>query len=254
MFLVATIVAAGALALVHVFVGKLRFLNANPATWSSAAAGIGIAYAFLVLLPKLASAQSALQAVSEPGLYGFLVHHAYLVALVGLIIYYGMDVAVEKVLVLADRRVWRPAVKLLVYAHAGSLMGYYLLVSYLMSQQSNGSLVGYFSLLLFAAAMIVHYATIDFGLRQKYGGLYDLYIRWIFVVASTAGWFLAMVTQIPHTALALLNSLFAGALLVFTLKEKTPGSDRILFRPFLVAASSYSFVIILIEILTIDTL
>ena len=253
MFLVATIVAAGALALVHVFVGKLRFLNANPATWSSAAAGIGIAYAFLVLLPKLASAQSVLQAVSEPGLYGFLVHHAYLVALVGLIIYYGMDVAVENVLVLADRRVWRPAVKLLVYAHAGSLMGYYLLVSYLMSQQSDGSLVGYFSLFLFAAAMILHYATIDLGLRRKYGGLYDRYIRWVFVVASIAGCLLAMISKIPYTALALLNSLFAGALLVFTLKEKTPGSDRILFRPFLVAASSYSFVIILIEILTIDT-
>jgi len=102
--------------------------------------------------------------------------------------------------------------------------------------------------------MILHYATIDLGLRRKYGGLYDRYIRWVFVVASIAGCLLAMVSKIPYTALALLNSLFAGALLVFTLKEKTPGSDRILFRPFLVAASSYSFVIILIEILTIDTL
>jgi len=62
MFLVATIVAASALALVHVFVGKLRFLSTNSAAWESAATGIGIAYAFLVLLPKLAAAQSALQA------------------------------------------------------------------------------------------------------------------------------------------------------------------------------------------------
>jgi hypothetical protein len=253
MFLVATFVAASALVLVHIFIGKLRFLNTNPGAWTSAAAGVGIAYAFLVLLPKLAAAQSALQAASELGWYGFLVHHSYLVALVGLIIYYGMDVAVENVLVLPDNRVWRSAVKLLVCAHAGSLMGYYLLVGYLMSEQADGSLVGYVSLFLFAAAMILHYAAIDLGLRRKYGGLYDRYIRWVFVVASIAGWLLAMVTTIPYTALALLNSLFAGALLVFTLKEKIPGSDRIHFLPFLAVISSYSILIILIELLTIDT-
>ncbi len=253
MFLIATIVAASALALVHIFVGKLRFLNTNPAAWESAATGVGIAYAFLVLLPKLAAAQSALQAASELGLYGFLMHHSYLVALVGLIIYYGMDAAVENVLVLPNSRVWRPAVKLLVCAHAGSLLGYYLLISYLMSERVNGSFVDYFSLFLFAVAMILHYATVDLGLRRKYGGLYDRYIRWVFVVASIAGWLLAMVTKIPYTALALLNSLFAGALLVFILKEKTLGSDRVYFWPFLAAVSSYSFLIILIEILTIDT-
>jgi hypothetical protein len=51
MFLVATFVAVSALVLVHIFVGKLRFLNTNPGAWTSAAAGVGIAYAFLVLLP-----------------------------------------------------------------------------------------------------------------------------------------------------------------------------------------------------------
>jgi len=62
-----------------------------------------------------------------------------------------------------------------------------------------------------------------------------------------------MVTKIPYTALALLNSLFAGALLVFILKEKILGSDRVYFWPFLAAVSSYSFLIILIELLTINT-
>ena len=59
MFVAATLVAASALALVHVYVGKLRFLDKNPGMWKSAAGGVGIAYAFLVLLPKLAIAQAS---------------------------------------------------------------------------------------------------------------------------------------------------------------------------------------------------
>ena len=250
MVLAATILATILLALVHVFVGKLRFLKEDPAAWNSAAAGIGIAYAFLVLLPKLAAAQGTLETVSESSMFGFLAHHAYFVALAGLVFYYGMDVAVEKVLVLPERRAWRPAVRLLVHAHAGSLMGYYILISYLMSEQVDGSLIGYISLLLFGTAMILHYATVDFGLRRKYGGLYDRYIRWVFVVASITGWVLATATQIPYTTMALLNSLFAGALLVFTLKEKMPGITGIKFIPFLAATLIFSFVIITIELLT----
>lgn len=250
MVLAATAFAALLLAFVHVFVGKLRFLEEDPAAWNSAAAGIGIAYAFLVLLPKLAAAQGTLETVSESSIYGFLAHHAYFVALAGLVFYYVMDVAVERVLVLPERRAWRPAVRLLVHAHAGSLMGYYLLVSYLMSEQVDGSFIGYVFLLLFGTAMVLHYATIDFGLRRKYGGLYDRYIRWVFVAASITGWLLATTTQIAYTTIALLTSLFAGALLVFTLKEKMPGTTGIKFIPFLTATLIFSFMIVGIELLT----
>ena len=200
-----------------------------------------------MLLPKLASAQSELQGAADSGLYGFFVHHSYLVALVGLIIYYGMDVAVENVLVLPDSRVSRPAVKLLVFAHACSLSGYYLLVGYLMSEQDDRGCVSYVSLCLFAAAMILHYLTIDRGLRCKFGGMYDRHLRWTFVAASIGGWLLAAVVEIPYTGVALLNSLFAGALIVFTLKEKTPSSDRVHFWPFLAGVTGYCLLLLLIE-------
>jgi hypothetical protein len=249
MLITSTLIATVLLALVHIFVGKLRFLETKPGIWTSAGAGIGVAYAFLVLLPKLAVAQSALQQATDGGLYGFLLHHSYLVALTGLVVYFGMDIAVERALVLPDRRVFRPAVRLLVCAHAGSLTGYYLLVSYLMSELRERGYVGYVSLGLFAAAMLLHYATIDHGLRKKYGGLYEQFMRWVFVAASLGGWALAAIIEIPYTALAMLNSLFAGALIVFTLKEKTPGSDRVHFRAFLAGVTGYSVLLIVVELL-----
>ena len=69
MILAATSLATLLLALVHIFVGKLRFLKEDPAAWNSAAAGIGIAYAFLVLLPKLAAAQGTLGHVPINGIH-----------------------------------------------------------------------------------------------------------------------------------------------------------------------------------------
>ena len=48
MFIVAKLFVTAVLALVQVLIGKLRFLDENPAAWKSAGAGVGISYAFLV--------------------------------------------------------------------------------------------------------------------------------------------------------------------------------------------------------------
>jgi hypothetical protein len=249
MLLLATLVAAGLLSLVHLFVGQVRFLDRSPGVWKSVAGGVGIAYTFLVLLPKLAAAQEVLEAATESGLYGFLVHHSYLLALTGLVLYYGMDAAVENALVQSDRRAGRPIVRALVYAHACSVSGYYFLVGYLMSEIRESGYVGFVSLVIFALAMLLHYLSIDHGLRNKYGGLYEWLLRWAFVAASMGGWLTASLTELSYETLALLNSLFAGALIVLTLKEKVPGSSYVRFRPFLVGVIGYSLLLLLIEVL-----
>jgi len=151
MLTVATLIAAGSFALVHISVARLRFLDNNPGRWMSAAGGVGIAYV---------------------------------------------------------------------------------------------------SLFLFTAAMILHFATVDRGMRHKYGGLYDRFIRWMFVAASLGGWLIAITTEIPYTILALLTSLFVGALIVMTIKEKTPGSDRVHFAPFLAGVTGYVLLLLTIEALT----
>ena len=107
MLVIATLVAVGLLSVVHVVVGRLRFLDQNPEVWKSVAGGVGITYAFLVLLPKLAAAQDVLEEATGAGPYAFLQHHSYLLALVGFLTYYGTDIAMENVLVLPMRRPFR---------------------------------------------------------------------------------------------------------------------------------------------------
>jgi hypothetical protein len=235
------LLAAGVLSATHMLVGRLPVLDTRPAIWKSVAGGIGISYAFLVLLPKLASAQSVLRAAADGGVYGFLEHHSYLVALGGLVLYYGLDIAAEDVLLRPEKRGWRALARLLVVVQATGFSGYFFLVGYLV-----GELPGWNPALLgLSVAMVVHFLAIDHGLRRKYGGLYDRVLRWVFMSATMAGALLATTTEIRITTLALLNSLFAGMLIIATMKEKVPSSRHALFWPFFAGAVGFAVLLAL---------
>ncbi len=52
------------LALVHLFSGKLRFLDATPRSiWLSASSGVSVAYVFVHILPELSKAQETISGV-----------------------------------------------------------------------------------------------------------------------------------------------------------------------------------------------
>ena len=84
-----TLAAALALAVVHLFSGRLRFLRAIPRSrWLSAAGGVSVAYIFVHVLPELAERQ---QHFSDLAVLRFLEHHIYGVALVGFAAFYGLE-------------------------------------------------------------------------------------------------------------------------------------------------------------------
>jgi hypothetical protein len=245
---VLTALAVGLLVLVHLGVGRSSFFEKDPSGWKSVAGGVGISYAFLVLLPKIAAAQQALEVTTARGLYGYLEHHAYLVALAGLVLHFGLDVAVERVLVMPARRPWKPAVTLLVVGHASGLFGYFFLIGYLVAKTPRDQTA---SLVLFTIAMAIHSLAMDHGLLEKYAGLFDRVLRWVFAVATALGALLAVATEIPYGALALLNSLFAGMLMIATVKEKIPGGADARVGPFLAGVVGYSLLLLLTDQLTL---
>jgi hypothetical protein len=89
------LVAAIALAAVHVFSGKLRFLAVIPRSrWLSFAGGISVAYVFVHLLPELSAGQRTVE--EETGLLPFVENHVWLVALLGLALFYGVERASQR--------------------------------------------------------------------------------------------------------------------------------------------------------------
>nr|MDQ3590772.1 hypothetical protein [Actinomycetota bacterium] len=94
MVLFTALLVAG-LAIVHLFSGRIRFLDVLPRSrWLSAAGGISVAYVFVHLLPDLAEEQEAIREVVG-GRFNFLEYHVYLVALVGLAAFYGLERAAK---------------------------------------------------------------------------------------------------------------------------------------------------------------
>ncbi len=74
--------------LVHLFAGKLRLLDVIPRSrWLSLAGGISVAYVFIHVFPELEKAQRAIGESWQAA--EWIEHHAYLVALSGLAVFYG---------------------------------------------------------------------------------------------------------------------------------------------------------------------
>ncbi len=256
MFSLASAAAAVLIALIFIFVERIRFRDPQRSErWMSAAGGASAAFVFVVLLPKLSAAESALQKLGEGGFLGYLSFHSYLLALVGLLVFWAMDRSVV-VLVggmidsLEDRPaprflrsqapLWRP----LLYTQAVAFASYAMLGGYLIgeSPSANYAVLGRFSL-----AMALHFLAMALSLRHELAEAYDRLERWLLAAAILAGWVLAQFTEVPYWRLALWNSLFAGMLIFFVFRHEIPGPREGRFVPLLLGAVGYSLLALVIE-------
>lgn len=96
------LVLAVGLALVHAFVSKLNVASVIPEhRWLSFAGGVSIGYVFLEVFPELSHAQEELEHSAIP-FVAYRENHVYILALLGLLVFYGLDL-----LALTSRRLNR---------------------------------------------------------------------------------------------------------------------------------------------------
>jgi hypothetical protein len=80
-----------ALAIVHAFISTFKVDAYIPQyRWLSFAGGVSISYVFLDIFPELSHAQEEIAHASFP-LLNYLENHVYLLALLGLTLFYGLD-------------------------------------------------------------------------------------------------------------------------------------------------------------------
>ena len=243
----ATLLAALALASVHLLAPRLTFLSLVPRSrWLSAAGGVSVAYVFVQVLPELAEGQAAIEgeagAVGEraaPGpLLDFLEGHVYLVALVGLAVFYG----VEQRSLSSRRRNERQAgedrttndafwLSISCFAVYNAVIGYLLLRSELEELTQ---------VVLYTIALGVHFAINDFALSEHHRDGYRRVARWMIATAVLVGWAAGMVTDVSERAIALVMAFIAGGVVLNVLKEELPGERLAQFWPFAGGALAYT--------------
>jgi zinc transporter ZupT len=212
--------AAAAFALVHLLGARLDFLRSLPRSmWLSAAGGVSVAYVFVHILPDLAEHQ---RHVEDAGLLEQIENHVWLLALIGLAAFYGLDR-------LARRRRRDEAV---FWIHLGSFALYNLLIGYLLVGREGG-------LLFYAFAMGLHFLVNDQGLREHHGREYAR-SRWLLAAAPVAGWALAVATDLPDLAVTALFAFLAGGIILNVLKEELPEDRESRFWAFAAGIAGYA--------------
>ncbi|MGR3572946.1 hypothetical protein [Brevirhabdus sp.] len=242
---------AAAFALTHIFIGKLRFLERTPRSrWLSASGGVAVSYIFLHVLPELAAHRDTFAEALGLGA-GRAETAVYALALAGLITFYGLERSLKRSI--APRPATPPrsgetteAAALppvgAFWLHIGSFALYNAIIGYLLLHRETP---GLWSLVIYGVAMVLHFVTNDFGLREHHRRRYDQLARWILAGAVLAGWALGLVGELPPIGIGLLFAFLAGGVVLNVLKEELPEDRQSSFLPFLLGAAGYSVLLAL---------
>jgi hypothetical protein len=232
------------LALVHLFAGSMRFLEGTSrSVWLSIVGGVSVAYVFVHLLPDLAEEQEAIrQAVGET--FAFLEYPVYLVALIGLAAFYGLERSAK-----SSRQRRRSADKEdsaeagVFWLHVASFTVYNALIGYLLLHREQQGLR---SLILFAFAMGVHFVVNDYWLREDHKRAYDRIGRWVLVARIFAGWVVGLIFEVSEAALGVLFAFLTGSVIMNVLKEELPEERKSRFWAFALGAVLYAGILLML--------
>ena len=228
-----------ALALIHLYSGRLRFLEELPRSrWLSMAGGVSVAYVFVHLLPDLSEHQ---EAISDTGAFKFLEHHVYLMALVGLTVFYGLERLVMQQPPPGSEKDQTTDMGVF-WVHMTSFSLYNGLIGYLLVHREE---TGVRSLFFFFIALGLHFVVNDFALREDHQSTYHRTGRWFLAAAIVAGWLIGIATEISEAAIAVLFAFLAGGIILNVLKEELPEERQSRFWAFALGAGAYTILLVL---------
>jgi hypothetical protein len=231
---------------IHIFIRRFRFLDGSPhSAWISFSGGVAIAYVFLVVLPKLAAMQAGLMSAQDRGIYGFLEHHVYLLALIGFAFFYGLG----RITKLARNRkaASSPPSRTVSLAIGGELFGfagYCVLIGYLLVDQPGQRVE---TVLLFAVALSLHFVGMDHVLASLYPVLYDRIFRWVLTAMTFLGWGVGMLTQVSQNTMAIWYAFLSGGIIINAIRQELPEEHQGRFLPFLWGAAVFVLLVLLFD-------
>ncbi|WP_018922844.1 hypothetical protein [Salsuginibacillus kocurii] len=234
--------AAVLLAVVHISVGRLHFIEHIPRSrFLSIAGGISVAYVFLHILPELEAHQETVAEGVPAGILDYMAHHVYVTALLGLIVFYAIEKFVKKPHKKRKKigRVKLPVIDTF-WAHVALFFFYNSLIGYLLVYQAEG---GWVEMFLFVIVMGLHFLVIDFGLKFHHEKTYDRYGRWILASAIIVGAVAGSFALITEEIFALVFAFLSGAIILNVLKEELPDERDSSLGAFVTGVLGYIFLL-----------
>ena len=231
------------LSLVHINAAKLKFVRRSPRSrWLSIGSGVSVAYVFVHVLPDLSVAQQAFTASTE--FLTFIEHHVYVLALIGMLAFYGLERAVQiskqESREAGEGNVTQPGI---FWLHMASFSLYNALIGYLLTHREEPGLI---SMWIYTAAMALHFVVNDYSLSDDHKRTYTRKGRWILSAAVIIGWAVGTQTNISEAITASLFALLSGGIILNVLKEELPQAGENRYWTFACGALCYSGLLLLL--------
>lgn len=243
MLLITFILAAGFVS-IHLFSRYLPFLDNVPRSrLLSAAGGISVAYVFIHLLPELNKHNEILEKSIQSDALKFFENHTYIVAMIGLAIFYGL----ERMVKTSKKRQQEKnnldrASKGVFWIHIVSFFVYNSLIGYLLLHGEQETVKG---LVFYFIALAVHFITSDHALREAHKEIYDRVGRWLLAAAIFAGWAIGITWKVNENIIAVLFALLAGGVILNVMKEELPEERESNFWAFAAGLAGYTLLLML---------
>jgi hypothetical protein len=243
-----SLAGAALIVAVHMLAGKMHFLERWDGTGLDFVAGIAMAYVFIDILPHLAGKQERFAELSDQGIYGFIAHHVYILALAGFVIY--------MVLIRTEDR-WRQSLRaeevtlasasLPLKIEALSLAVYSFIIGSMLAKQPTHRIE---PPLFFAAAMAAHFAGLDHLIHHRYPKLYDGALRYLLSAALLSGWLLGLLFAMSGVIYAATFAFLAGGIVIVTMIFELPRvvSPR-RYWSFCGGAAAFTLILLVLELM-----
>lgn len=220
------------LAALHLLANKIKLMGW---LWHgrclSFAAGISFAYVFVELLPSLEKGHFVLKQAFDPFI-PYLDRHTYVVALLGMLFYYGLHAQTENG---NERNFWL-------------VMSGYLLFNFFvgasLSDPTNPEIQ---PLILFTIAMSLHYLVCDYHIEISDPVLFTRWGRWVLILALLLGYAVGYFLHIPDALIALAVSFIAGGILLNTMKYELPKKEKGTYPYFVTGALLYTALLLALK-------
>ena len=187
----------------HIFVGAAFAGDRRKGILLDLLTGVAIAYAFVDVFPHLASMQTKLDLVTDSGVFAYLAHHVYLMALVGFVVYLGIKTSLIEDAGSDRSGRWRLRVLIL------SMCLYNFLIGYMLGEQPTHRLE---PAMIFAIAMAAHVLGLNYENRKPDPIAYDRIYRYLLAGSVVLGWTTGVFFEMSDAVYSLWFAYLAGGI------------------------------------------
>lgn len=192
----------------------------------SFAGGIAVAYVFLEMLPNLVEYNKPIGEflLSRNWLTPFTELSIYIVALLGFVIYYGLEMLAE-----TKQNTFKKVDDVYIL-HLSMFCLYNFLITYTMSLRALTSITATF---IFTFAMALHFVITDRKFSRFYPIKFNAKGRFVLILFLFLGWLCTVIFDPVNVLLAAFMLAFlSGSVLLNVFREELPNANLMSFRAF----------------------